>query len=99
MAFKEGWLLDIFKHFSLRLSERYGLFITFEQYMSICRGKFSEIGRSVKDKDAKIGLVYVNKTPVLVCKKRTGKFQPLITALPPTYDMNKVRVGVVAFED
>jgi len=77
-----------FRHFSARLSLRYGILITFWEYVSFC--KFSKLtGVEIhKRKDGKgnclIGIIEIHDTPVRVVKSTILRGKPLLTSLNPS---------------
>lgn len=78
-----------FPHFSLRLSERYGLYITFEEYVRLCCKVPLINWKKRKSKEGwhipcMQGFIYVQKTKIKVRKSIGGNFTPLLTALPIT---------------
>jgi hypothetical protein len=72
-----------FRHFSLRLSERYGLFITFDEYVEFCRLPYIRGSKYIKNRDGQMikdGIVVIQDIKVRVLRS-TSKYTPLLTAL------------------
>ena len=77
----EGYI-KTFKHFSLRLVERYGLFITFEEYVFLCELPFIKKPKRVNNHSIE-GVIKIQNINVKVIKSMWRKdFRPLITVLP-----------------
>lgn len=81
-----------FRHFSLRLSERYELFITFEEYLFLSKLPYLRNSKTRKNDygkpDCKIGLLKIKGVDVKVLK-RIGGNKSLLTALPLNHYENK----------
>ena len=74
-----------FSHFALRLSERYDILISFEEYVLLSKLPYIQKPKMVKDKkgnpDHKVGWLTIKEKKVKVLKSvKTNK--PLLTALP-----------------
>lgn len=88
MTQDESTYKNNFRHFSARLSLRYGILITFWDYVSLC--KFSKLTEAEihKRKDGKgnclIGFVQIQDIPVRVVKSTILRGKPLLTALYPS---------------
>lgn len=91
-----------FKHFALRLSERYGIFITFDEYVELCKFDYIKFQKRVEtyDKVERLrneGWLIIHNTPVKVIRN-VGVYKPLITALPllkdDKYIANKLKLTV-----
>jgi hypothetical protein len=76
--------IDIpFRHFSMRLHERYGVFITFEEYLELNKIKYLKKQKIIKNKEGKrrlIGYCNIKNVNVLCCRSINSKI--FITALP-----------------
>lgn len=82
MKNKNNSLPFVFRHFALRLSERYNLLITFEEYKSLCKKEFHGVvcKGSKGEPDIK-GFMDIHGVKVLVVKRHNKDI--LVTALPP----------------
>jgi hypothetical protein len=72
-----------FKHFGMRLYERYGIMITFEQYVTLSKLPYINKGRTHKDTFGELSIVgnlYINGVEVKVAKSIKG-IRPLITVM------------------
>lgn len=76
-----------FRHFSARLSLRYGILITFWTYVTICKTSSLKSPEIRKRKDGKgnclIGEIEIEGRTVRVVKSLLLKGKPLLTALHP----------------
>lgn len=73
-----------FRHFSLRLSERYNLLISFEDYVLLSKMPYIlKAKRNVRNDGhvAMVGFISYNEQKVRVIRG-IGKITPLLTALP-----------------
>ncbi len=77
--FKEAEIVWSYSHFKDRLLERYGLDITYNQYLQICKGPFIMIAR--KSKNLKYGIIEFNGKIIFVVKERDRR---IITCLQKT---------------
>lgn len=82
MKNKKYSLQYVFRHFALRLSERYNLLITFEEYKSLCEKEFhGVVCKSSKGEPDIRGFMDIHGVKVLVVKRHNKDI--LVTALPP----------------
>jgi len=76
-----------FRHFSARLSLRYGILITFQYYVILCKESLLKEAEKHKRKDGKgdciIGYITINDIEVRVVKSTHLRGKPLLTALNP----------------
>jgi len=75
-----------FKHFALRLSERYGIFITMDEYVELCKLDYIkfQVRLDISKKTHRLrnsGWVLIHNKPVKVIRN-AGVYKPIITALP-----------------
>lgn len=81
MSNEESYRLA-YLHFNFRLEERYGFVITFDEYMSACRGLYEDTGIKSSPK-RKLVWVMIRGHRVLSVKQIGRTPCALITALPP----------------
>lgn len=67
-----------FSHFSQRLYERYGFFVTYEEWLSLCNSDYTLLKKA---KGFLHVVIVVNETEVVAIKEDT-KYGYLRTALP-----------------
>jgi len=72
-----------FRHFSLRLAERYNILISFEEYVDICSRTYLKEAKYVSEenKNSICGFLNIKGIDVKVIK-RNNKPKALLTALP-----------------
>ena len=75
--------IKFFRHFAERLSERYGVLITFQEYMKLCEVPYMKKSKfDMKDgKMAKVGYIEVQGVTVK-CVRSMSQPKVFITALP-----------------
>ena len=78
----------LFRHFSMRLIERYNVFITFEEYVNLCKTPFIRNQKLKVNGDRYYlkGNIDIKGTRVNVYRSPYG-LKPFLTALP----INKVK--------
>jgi len=84
-AMNDTWL-KAYEHFRLRLNERYGIDISFKEYILLCNGSIEKIG-NISNNKKRIGWVKISGTDVLVVKE-IKRDKRISTALYP--DMKKI---------
>jgi len=74
----QQWRLKKYFHFSKRLYERYNLYITFDEYLTLCHAPEEKI-KDI-DKKVKSAVIKIKGFDVLVLKQKYGT-RLLLTAL------------------
>jgi hypothetical protein len=76
---------EYYLHFNFRLQERYGLKISFEEYMVACRSPYEDTGvQNTNSKKRKLIWVRIKGVRVLAIKNTKRDPKALITCLPNT---------------
>lgn len=76
-----------FRHFGARLSLRYGILITFWEYVILCKNSTLKTDKTYKRKDGKgecaVGYILIHNQNIRVVKSIHLRGKPLLTALNP----------------
>ena len=91
---KDDVFRKFFPHFSLRLSERYGILITFEEYANLCALYLQRPKFEAKDNrpPIKTGYLKIHGVEVKVMKS-TSLHKQLLTAIPHEDHFKKRKVN------
>ena len=84
MQYKESKVyINFFRHFAERLSERYGVLITFEEYVKLCDVIYLKKRKfEIRDgKKSQVGYIEIKGVNVK-CVRSLNKPKVFITALP-----------------
>lgn len=81
--------MHYFPHFALRLSERYGLLITFDEYVELCKAQIPNAKLKIEEGKPDVYMGYLKINGVKVRVYRSKEYKVLTTAVPMKYQQNK----------